>query len=269
MEYAEKVYMAADGFKIAFTDNEVKSKKLLIIFPPGICTASVVYEIGETFETQDYRIIALSYPSRGKSARLKTFDSFEKIVDIIYPLIRDFHDQFNEIYFVGISFGTAVATIITQKYFNGDDKIKIILINGGEYINQPLKFIFDILFIPALISNKYAQLMYRLLRFVVKAIHFPRAKDVNRKNFPVSRLRDIDEQWISTLNYKIDTTKPIYNKINFIIGSHDLIIKKDSINKLISICENKKIYIYEGKHIMTIDSEDGNKIIQFVKKILF
>ena len=240
-------------------DNGVDADNLIVIFPPGIDDGRFVniLDLKDVFE--DKRVIAITYPSRRKSARLEGFDSIYNINlilrEVIIQILRE--KSYKKIYLAGFSFGSMTLTRLLQQGWNilpTDSEIKLVLVNAGEFFGGLRKKIIKIALRPALKHKRYAQFWkYSALGLF---------KSFDPLDFPDDRLQDIGEQMIDILDYNIDTEKQIPFKTYILLGSKDGIIDKASLDKLDQVYTDDEYVIYDGGHIQSYGDSKEYKLIE-------
>lgn len=234
------------GGKIHFLDNKAQSSNLYIIFPPGATDARFIYQIRSIFTKSNARIISISYPSRFKSSRIEGFDSIDSISEYLYKFLKKllYSSSNYSINIMAFSFGTAVVTRLLQNHselFKPDTPVRIVLVNGGEFFGEKASEIFKRLFEPALNNSKYL----KILRLIITTVF----KFLPRRLYPNHRLLDLNEQWLSTIGYRINLKYSIEYPVVVIRGTRDIVITPESKDKLLKIYPNSTVVYYPGDHI--------------------
>jgi pimeloyl-ACP methyl ester carboxylesterase len=258
MDFAGKIYKVGE-IDVHVYDNGVASDDLIIIFPPGIDDGRFVNILGLEDVFNEKRVIAITYPSRRKSARLEGFDSIYNINLIMREvLVQIFSEKsYTKIYLAGFSFGSMVLTRLLQQGWNimpDDVEIKLILVNAGEFIGGLKKKIIKVALTPTLKNKRYA----RFWKYSALGLF----KNFDPLDFPDDRLQDIGEQMIDILDYRIDTEKQIQYKTYILLGSKDGIIDKLSLDKLDRVYTDDEYVIYDGGHIQSYGDSKEYKLIE-------
>ena len=229
-------------------DNNVRSKVIYLIFPPGANDARFVHQLKPLLESISHRIISISYPSRFKSSRIHGFDSIDTIAEYVYKFLKKLliNSDHLDIRIMAFSFGTAVVTRLFQNHSEIQTRFphsnyKLLLVNAGEFFGEKATYIFKSLFEPALNNKKYL----RILRYFVTTFF----KFLPRKLYPNSRLLDLNEQWLSTVGYRINMKYKIDIPATVILGTRDLVITPESKEKIKNIFTDSELLFYPGDHI--------------------
>ncbi len=247
--YQDK-FIKTNKISIHYLDNNANSENLVVIFPPGIQDARFINELNLNNKE---RIICLSYPSRYKSSILNENNSIEVIAKYCTDFLRIYlkENRISHIKLVGFSFGSAVAMKLIENNFIHVDKI--VLVNTGEFFNKNTKQILRYIFIPALNNYYYAKVLKLILCKFLKVF--------KEEYFPDDRLLEINEQWISTLDYKIDIAKTVQIPTTIFIGTNDTVIDSKSKEKINKKFTKLQTILYYGKHILNYEfSKDYSKI---------
>jgi len=243
--------------KIHLLDNGIRSKNLILIFPPGFQDARFVKTLRLNSAIKSSRLIAISYPSRYKSERINSYDYLGRLVEACFEILEKLDlNKYSSIRFVGFSFGTMIITrLFQEKLTNLKTKnIKIILITPGEYFSKlKRKFLIN-MFKPAIHNLGYAKFLKKILTY--------KSEIFDKNQFHDDRLSDICEQWISTLRYKINLTKKINYKTTTFSASKDSIIDPKSNDKLKSVYQNLEIKCFKGDHIFNYKNSKQYKGIK-------
>jgi len=257
MKFSDK-YLNSDGIKIHYLDNDINSDELIVILPPGFYDARFIDDLKLNIDNK--RFISITYPSRYKSDELSDTNSVEKISDYILKFLEKFlinNKEIKNIKIIGFSFGTTIATIIVQKLDSSIYKCELCFVNPGEYFNKKLKSFLKFMFSPA---RKYS-LYRKFLKLVLCNI----TNTFDSTYFPESRLKAINDQWLSILDYELsDIVIDIPTVL--IIGEKDMVIDKNSIDKLESVFINSKKMTYSGNHLF--DYLKSKDYIESIKPLI-
>jgi surfactin synthase thioesterase subunit len=257
MKYTDN-YVEVEGINIHYLENNSESDLAIFIFPPGIHDGRFIFELGFKPEVEDkYRIFSISYPSRYKSSPLENYNSIEKMSELVYEAIGKLliEKKIKKIIFIGFSFGSSIITRILQKH-NISILEEVIFINPGEFFSTKVKRIFKKIFIPANRSLRYSIFLRFLITKVFRIFHYD--------YFPTDRLTHINQQWISTLDYRIDPNTKVATNLFLIAGSKDAIISRLSLTKLGKLFKNTQEYMYNGGHILNYGKSKSYKEIKEV-----
>ncbi len=218
------------NIQISYWDNNnTSAHKTIILLPPGAADGDFFNKYSEyvSYFGKNYRVISPDYIGRGETNEIPEFDTPKIIAEYIYELILSLNLE--DITLLWISFGTAVGNEIVK--IDKKELVKnIILIAPGEFIDLKYKNFIEVLFTPALISERIAEI-YRFLLSKFNAV---------LKGLPKTKVKSLDEQFISIMNYKIEYDKCCEIPCLIISLSKDKIIRKDSINKVEDFYKNHK-----------------------------
>lgn len=210
--------------------SEKKGKNIILLAPGSY--GGDFFQSFATMISDEYTLIAPDYPGRGFSDELIEHDTFDLIAQSMIDLIR-FLDVTDAI-LVGVSFGTAVANEILNT--REDLFEQAILVAPGEFFSDIQDAVLKTIFFPSKFSDSIRKL-YRYL--LIKFFHM---------KLPQKNLKSILEQWISTLDYRIEKRKKLTLPVVLIHFKNDQIIPKDSISKLKEIYTNHVEEIIGGDH---------------------
>lgn len=241
-------YFSVGDKKIHYLDNLVNSDSLLIVFPPGYFDARFVKNL-HSLIPEEIRVISITYPSRYKSSRLFENNTLEEIASLIHAPIKELAERFKNVYIISFSFGTAISTLVASKKI--PNLKENFLINAGEFFPVKLKNLLIKMFLPA-INHK------RLVRFY-KYVLCDLIKLFPKHFFSGDHAYGLLEQWIDILKYKIPKLTINY-KTTILEGNRDIIINRDSINKLRKIYLNCKIIYYPGSHLNYLNGFTNQEI---------
>ncbi len=234
-----------EGERYSYWTNGVKNpKKILVMLPPSSATGDFFAKYAEVLP-KNVLIIAPDYPARGLTSRIKESDTEDRIAERIGILIKKLIGK-KEFEIVGPSLGGMIATKLVE---DKDFKIsKIFLIATGEFFANDQKNLFHLAVYPAIVSEKIRR---SYVSFFRNNNYFDNLEDGNSE--------DLMEQWIATLEYKIDVTQKVSTPTVIVIFDKDNIIQKNSEQKLETKFFNHKIFHLDLTH-QTPNFFDSNLI---------
>jgi hypothetical protein len=125
----------------------------------------------------------------------------------------------------------------------------VVLIMPGEFFKPGLfKTTLKKIFSYALNKRRMRRALQLLLTKVIPS-HF------DNERFLSNNTKSLDEQWIASLDYSIDTSKVSDVKTLIVVATKDNIIDNKSLNKILTIYPNHKIEKIEHAHIVDIYKE--------------
>ena len=223
--------------RFGYWSNDIKNpRRTSLLLSPGAYSGKFFKNFEKYLSDTDL-FICPDFPARGFSepqgdnsvnGMANTIDKFISILNL------------NNIYLIGFSYGTQIATEllkINEKRFK-----KAILIASGEFFNTITRVILKIIFMPFLFSGT---LRNKIRKYVLKYIYVP------NKN-----LKEINLQWISTLSYKIPKNKIIYTPTIFVDFEKDQYVTKTSKNNIKEVFINSRTIIVDKIHPSNITNFD-------------
>lgn len=234
-----------DNYKLCYWDNNnVDAKKALLFFSAGFDDGSELRELAEFFP-DDIRLLSPCFPGRGGSHSLKKYDSFKNIANIVEQWISTLDLNDKEVYFWATSYGTAVLNELIKK-----TKVQssgIILLTPGEFLDNTIAK--DLLKIGFKRTNTNKPLRSRLHKLL--HLFYP----FNNNIFLKDNTKSLNEQWLATLDYRIDTSFKTSIPTLIINSANDNIINADSVVKVLEVYQNHKIKEIDHEHIINFFTE--------------
>lgn len=225
-----------DGIEYSYWTNKVtKPSKILVMLPAGPSTGNTFEKYAENLPS-NVLIIAPDYPGRGHTDDIPEVDTIPRIAKRMSILLQNVLGE-RHFQLVAQSFGGTVGTELVK-----ENKLKIdklFLIATGEFFAPDQKIIYHILFFPATLSNKF-RVFYE--NFLTEHLHIFR----DMKN---ESLKDILEQWLTILDYKIEDNFESKIDTIIVIFEKDKIVQYQSKTKLEKIFKNYKEFRLDLSHI--------------------
>jgi pimeloyl-ACP methyl ester carboxylesterase len=222
--------------KLGYWDNEKKEcKKTLILLAPG-ANSGKHFLLYKKLLATNFRIIAPDYIGRGYSSLLKR----EKYLSINALLIRKLVKKLKlkEVTIVAISYGTMVAIKIGEK--NKKWLKKMILIAGGEFFNLKQRKLLRMIF-------KLPEKSEAVMDFYEKVFNrvgfFP---ELSKNNAVI-----LEKQFQETLDFEIEIEKKIKTEAVLVHFRNDIIVNRDSREKMERKFTNQKTRWYRVNHPLT------------------
>lgn len=242
-----------NDYKLCYWDNEnLNTKKVLISFSAGFDDGSELVEIAKYFP-KDIRLISPAFPGRGGSHSLKKFDNFANIAQLLALWIEELNLSNKKLYIWGTSYGTAVLNELLKI-----SKLKlsgIILLTPGEFLNNDIS--------KEILKKTFKSINSKrsLRAYLQNFLHlFP---PFNNDRFIQDNTKSLNEQWLATLDYKIDTDFNTSIPTLIIKSTDDKVITADSINKIYAVYQNHKIVEINHEHIINFFEEK-----EFVRELI-
>lgn len=219
----------SNNFDLEYFSYGDLSNSPIVLIPPGLGQASHFDDLVKNLEDK-YFVITINLPgvglSESESGELKDLALY--ISELLNKL------EIKNPAILGESYGGSLAIEI-ERLINVK---KLILLGSGEYFNPFNRFIFEILFLPALKSKvlrrSYAKLINPLGIF-------------NFKEFSDLQLLQINKRWISVLNYTIDSSESI-TPVIYYLANRDIVVNKSSIKKIKHKFSQFEIRLVKGTH---------------------
>lgn len=234
--YRESVIINGDNYSY-WTNGVRDPEKIVVMLPPSTATGEYFGRYSEVFGP-NILVISPDYPGRGLTTKIEEFDTVPRLASKISVLLQEVLGQ-KKFILVGPSFGGMIATqLVREPDLNIE---KVILIATGEFFAKDQKSLYSLIFYPGTFSEKF-------LNNYVEIIHKTQIFD----NLEYLSVEDMLEQWLTTLDYKIDTSVGINTPAVLIAFTEDNVIREGSIEKLEKLFSNRKTYYLNLTH--TTDS---------------
>jgi pimeloyl-ACP methyl ester carboxylesterase len=209
-----------------WSNNVVKPKRIVVMLPPSAATGDYFGKYTNVFPS-DVLIVAPDYPGRGMTDSIKVFDTVPLLSNRVATLLEYVLGK-NSFDIVAPSFGGMIGTELSK---NSSLKInKLFLIATGEFFAPDQKFMYRLLFYPATLSEdlraKYVSLLTSWNVFA---------------NLQNTNIKDMLEQWLATLDYKIDISSRITVPTTIIVFDKDNVVQSESRSKLKEVFINSSI----------------------------
>lgn len=242
-----------NNYKLCYWDNNnTRAKKVLMFFSGGFDDGSELKEISGLF-SKDMQLLSPCFPGRCGSHSLMKFDSFSNIANMLQYWLECLDLKDKEVFFWGTSYGTAVLNELIKIT---DVKISgIILLTPGEFLDNSLAK--ELLKKGFKNSNSNKSLRVYLQKIL--HLFYP----FNNERFLKDDAKSLNEQWLATLAYKVDTSCTTSTPTLIINCSNDKIIATDSIQKIYIVYPNHKLAEIEHEHIINFFEEKP-----FIKKLI-
>ncbi len=231
-----KQVVQIDGETYSYwTNGNKNTKKILVLLPPSSSMGNYFAKYAE--QIPNVLIISPDYPGRGETSRIKEFDTSERLARRVSILLKYLIGN-KEFTVVGPSFGGMIATKLAE-----DNSLKInnlFLVATGEFFAPDQQSIFHLIFYPAVVSEK---IRLKYLSFLQNVNVFSNLDPINNE--------DLMEQWLTVLDYKVNTSFKSQIPTKFIIFLKDNVIQSTSYPKLMFMFPNNKTYILDVEHKST------------------
>lgn len=216
-----------DGVRYSYWTNSIANpRKILVMLPPSSATGDYFGKYAATLP-KDILIVAPDYPGRGLTDGIKEFDTIPLLSQRTATLLKKILNE-KRFDIVAPSFGGMIGTELTK--YSGLNIDKIFLIATGEFFAPDQKFMFRAMFYPATVSEKARS---KYVTFLMGGDFFP---NINNSN-----IEDMLEQWLITIDYKINTD--YHSKIPAVIVSFDRdnVVRPESVTKLQQVFVNSTL----------------------------
>lgn len=231
--FSRKVVNINDEKYSYWTNSVVSPRKILVMLPPSSATGDYFGKYAATVP-KDILIVAPDYPGRGLTDGIESFDTVPAISKRIGILLKALLVD-NNFDIIAPSFGGMIGTELAR---DSDLKIdKIFLIATGEFFAKDQKFMYRALFYPATISERARS---RYVSLLTGGDLFP--------NIDSSNIEDILEQWLTTMDYKIDTTRKSKVLAIIISFNRDNVVQPGSVSKLQKVFINNSVINIDLTH---------------------
>lgn len=221
-----------------YWSNEIKNpRRVSLLMSPGPCSGKFFKNFEKYLNPKDLWICP-DYPGRGYSLP-QTDNSIDSISESVKLFLKDL--GISNIYLIGFSYGTQIATLLTKKK---DIEIeKIILVASGQYYNDFLRMILKTAFGLLCYSEKFMLVARNLINKI--------------SNIPNKNLKELNMQWLSTLKYEVPNDFITNIPTIFVDFNKDNCVVRKSRNTLRKIFVNHKSYLLDKKHpVKKIDFEE-------------
>lgn len=212
---------------------------MLIYLSGGFENGSELNTISDVFPT-NLRVLSPCLPGRGGSSRLRKINTFTNLAREVNNWLEALDVKEQTIYLWGTSFGSAIANemfkIIKRPV------AKIVLLTPGEFFAESsIKELGRKLF-----KNAYKH--PDLLRSIKKLLHnfYP----FNNDRFFTTDDRSLSEQWLSTLDYKVDTEFKTEIPALIINAKDDWVIVPESKQKILQVYKNARSIELAHQHVI-------------------
>ncbi len=223
-----------DGEKYSYWTNGVKNpRKIVVMLPPSTDTGDYFGRYAKILP-KDVLIIAPDYPGRGLTSGIADFDTVPLLSHRVAILLKHIIGK-KSFDMVGPSFGGMIGTQLVR---DKDLKIdKLFLIATGEFFAPDQKFMYGLLFYPATVSEN---MRLKYVDFLIGGNFFSNVRNSN--------IRDILEQWLTLLDYKIDTGYQSNVPAIIIVFNRDNVVQPESEAKLEEVFINHKVINIDFPH---------------------
>lgn len=226
-----------DNKKFGYWSNDIKNpRRICLLLSPGSYSGKFFKNFEKYFSDKDLYICP-DFPARGYSEPQDN-NSIKGVTETITKFIDAL--CLKDIYLAGFSYATQIATEllnINEKRFK-----KVIFVASGEFFSTVKRIVLKIIFLPLMFSNV---LRYKIRRYVLPYIYVP------NKN-----LKEINLQWLSTLDYKISTKQIITIPTVFLDFINDQYVTSKSKFKLKQFFINSKTITVNEIHPSNIINFD-------------
>jgi pimeloyl-ACP methyl ester carboxylesterase len=209
---------------------------ILVLLPPGIGEAShfdtLISDLPNNFG-------AITFDLPGVNPDWSD-DTTDEICLSISEILMPFSNK--RLYLIGESYG-GVLVVELQKYLKGSH-INL-LVGTGEFFMDYQKKIFKKLF-------KLPQTSKRTRRILAKALSSIGA--FNLKGYDDDRLEIILNRWLDIIDYQLPLSATYPNKTYLVRGSRDIIIKPNSIYKIMRIFPDLTLIKSNNSHFDYINT---------------
>jgi pimeloyl-ACP methyl ester carboxylesterase len=213
-----------------------ESENILVLLPPGIGEAShfdtLISDLPNNFGAITFDLPGVN-PDWSEGTT-------EEICRSISDIIKPFSNK--RLYLIGESYG-GVLVVELQKYLKGSH-INL-LVGTGEFFMDYQKRIFKKLF-------KLPQKSKRTRSTLAKALSSVRA--FNLKGYDDERLKIILNRWLDIIDYQLPLTATYPNKTYLVKGNRDIIIKPNSIYKIMRIFPDLTLIKSNNSHFDYINT---------------
>jgi pimeloyl-ACP methyl ester carboxylesterase len=152
--------------------------------------------------------------------------------------------------FIGISFGSAILDKVIENYDELGLVKKVVIVAGSEFFSYLNKVLIHLAFLPARLSG--------FIRNLYKKYY---TKDGKYPDILKSDVKSILDQWLSIINYWVDTKKK-FNLPTLIVSlKNDVVVRRDSVAKLRQKYPNNVYITIEGEHSTRFCHEEGSRFI--------
>ena len=221
------------------------SERVLVFFSGGHFDGSEINVI-EKYLPRDLRILSPSYPGRGGTKPIRSFDSPTNIAKILNEWLNCFEFENRQIFVWGHSLGTAVLNelmLLTKLQIS-----KIILLTPGEFLQNPL------INKPLIEITGYLQKNPKPRNFLKQIIQ--KIYPFNYSFFKKADSKSIDEQLEGIAEYKIYTKKIFPQDTLIIKCSDDILVEPSSLEKIYKIYPNYQEIVVEHEHIIEVIGDE-------------
>ena len=231
---------------INFIVNDVRNYELTyLLLAPGSSSGNF-FDAFFKFFPQNELVIAPDYPGRGMSPT-QADNSINAVALAIDKALREINAS--NVTIVALSYGTQIAIELAK--LNPKIYKQILLIAPGPFFSNISRKLLTILFV---IPNYVTVLLPYYRKLVIFLGLF------NKDEFPDKNLREMNEQWLSNINYELSYKKILSIPIKVYKYIDDVYSKKDSENTLHGLFSNLVEVEINDKHPVT--KEDYLKVFE-------
>jgi len=243
-----------------FDNLNEDSERVLVFFSGGYFDGSEINVI-EKYLPKDLRILSPSYPGRGGTKPIRSFDSPINIAKILNEWLDSFDFKNKKVVLWGHSLGTAILNelmLLTNIHVE-----KIILLTPGEFLKNPLinKPLIEV----TEYFNKNPKPRNLFKEIIQKVYPF------NYSFFKKSDSKSMNEQLEGIAEYKINTKKTFPQNTLIINCSDDILVEPSSLEKIHTIYPNYQEETVKHEHIIEVIGDEvfvGDMVNKYVNPFL-
>jgi pimeloyl-ACP methyl ester carboxylesterase len=244
------VYVKGERYSY-WTNGVLYPRKVVVMLPPSTATGDYFGKYVEKLP-KNVLVIAPDYPGRGLTDGLKSFDTIPLMSYRVGILLKQLIGNRN-FDIVAPSFGGMIGTALVK---DKDLRIdKIFLIATGEFFAPDQKFMYKVLINPARTSEKIR----------AKYVDILTSGNVFN-NLQSTNIGDMLEQLITTIDYKIDTSRVLDTPAIIITFNKDNVVQAGSSAKLEQVFINSNVINLDLTH--TSPSFFNQDVLDIVKNNL-
>ncbi|MFC1727264.1 alpha/beta fold hydrolase [Patescibacteria group bacterium] len=228
-----------------WTNTTKKYQDAYMFLAGGVEKGKFFKKYVESLPNKKTKIVIPDYPGRGGSDPIAN-NNLDFIANQLQKLIKKL--KLNKVTLIGYSFGGALAHEMVK--INEKPISKVIVLASGEFFTDFQKLLIKVLFIPP----KYSELLRKIYRQAIVK-YFPLFD-----SFPQKNLKSIVEQWLSIINFKLESNKKMDIPLTLINLRRDNIVKKDSTLKFREIYRNIEVVELDLPHTWKFDETIKKKM---------